>query len=929
MDDRGGGQGDAAAAAEPLPQVKLADMFTQGEAVIPRSRTDNIFKQLDERQLTGDEQRIIDQRVALQRTLFLEYEKRERRRKVLELLEVCEDLAEETARQALELVGWREDEAVVRLANDPGFKRRALSAAAAVAATASRCTAAAPASAPPPPPSRPCTTPAGPPRPRNPGVPFIVGDKVYAGTFKGRLGMSHKVAVATVAVAPSPAGTTRARGGVARETGGGGSPASPAARAPHVEGVLLSRGTWAGVEGGTSSPVPRKLRSANSARHGKEEDATAATAIMVPRKLRSASHQQGKEGAAAAATAAPAPTGATAAVQPTEGEGAGVAVAEGAGAAAIAEVAVVAAAHSLCSVGEEGTDEDDEEEEEPVFEMDVLGIVRGEREGQQTVHVNVRHGLQPLLDLDLALAAGGGARLEDEGMELQPLLDPVQGPGSCAEDEGMEELQPLLHVEQAGRQASGGAGVEDEDNGQVGEGHDPLQGTQGSGSSGKEEEGRGLHAHMLCGGAGTDVEECSRVAPTPTNAPRMYMLVRQAEHGQCVVASNSEAKRLELALDKGRAHLGHTPGTTGCAGSLRPCLHNVQVGEAAGVSSTTAAASPSRGLGPAVEEGASIASKPWSWPRACGGMAKAGAVAGTEAYSVGGVEAGAQGTVCSRARLRALLLQATTLMAKPATTLMPQPATALLPHRPPLPPTHTPDPYPLSHPASVLPPHPVVGGGVKEGAGRRAAALEAGGEAATASTSATAMKKEAASASATAAASAATLRKEDAGPHIPGPTQPSRSRSWAPPLAKRHKVADSSFAAATASATATAAAERHEVAVNKMAATAAANGGAREAEASLRSAGGRHKSRGHSTDPTPPVSAPASHPAASPAPTPVTSRRGRGRGRAVAGSGCSSGQENKEPNQQWRGRGGDRDDEMGDSEDDGSPGVGSGGSGGA
>ena len=171
MDDRGGGQGDAAAAAEPLPQVKLADMFTQGEAVIPRSRTDNIFKQLDERQLTGDEQRIIDQRVALQRTLFLEYEKRERRRKVLELLEVCEDLAEETARQALELVGWREDEAVVRLANDPGFKRRALSAAAAVAATASRCTAAAPASAPPPRPAVPAPPQQAPPAPATPASP--------------------------------------------------------------------------------------------------------------------------------------------------------------------------------------------------------------------------------------------------------------------------------------------------------------------------------------------------------------------------------------------------------------------------------------------------------------------------------------------------------------------------------------------------------------------------------------------------------------------------------------------------------------------------------------------------------------------------------------------------------------------------------------
>jgi hypothetical protein len=46
------------------------------------SRYDNLFKDLDERALTADEEDIIAKRVALQRKMLEEYEKRDRKRKV-------------------------------------------------------------------------------------------------------------------------------------------------------------------------------------------------------------------------------------------------------------------------------------------------------------------------------------------------------------------------------------------------------------------------------------------------------------------------------------------------------------------------------------------------------------------------------------------------------------------------------------------------------------------------------------------------------------------------------------------------------------------------------------------------------------------------------------------------------------------------------
>ncbi|KAF8065639.1 hypothetical protein HT031_003240 [Scenedesmus sp. PABB004] len=108
------------------PEGGLAALFMSADAAIQRRRTDNIFKQLDERSLTDDEQRIIHQRVELQRRLLEEYEKREQRRKVGELRDMFPELAEAAAQRALDLCGGKEDDAVLRLTEDAGFRRRVM-----------------------------------------------------------------------------------------------------------------------------------------------------------------------------------------------------------------------------------------------------------------------------------------------------------------------------------------------------------------------------------------------------------------------------------------------------------------------------------------------------------------------------------------------------------------------------------------------------------------------------------------------------------------------------------------------------------------------------------------------------------------------------------------------------------------------------------
>ncbi|CAD7703988.1 unnamed protein product [Ostreobium quekettii] len=113
----GGGEGDGGCA-----EGKLAEMFETGNAEIETRRCDDWFKQLDARNLTDQEQEIIDKRVALQRKMLAEYEKRERARKVHELRQVCPEISDDEAEAALRKCGGREDEAALLLTSDPTFK---------------------------------------------------------------------------------------------------------------------------------------------------------------------------------------------------------------------------------------------------------------------------------------------------------------------------------------------------------------------------------------------------------------------------------------------------------------------------------------------------------------------------------------------------------------------------------------------------------------------------------------------------------------------------------------------------------------------------------------------------------------------------------------------------------------------------------------
>ncbi|KDD74124.1 hypothetical protein H632_c1550p0, partial [Helicosporidium sp. ATCC 50920] len=89
-----------------------------------REATENIFQALEKRSLTDREQDIIQQRIALQRRMFEEYEKRERQRKSKDLQEVCPDLTEEEAHKALEYCSDREEEAATELISNPSFRRK-------------------------------------------------------------------------------------------------------------------------------------------------------------------------------------------------------------------------------------------------------------------------------------------------------------------------------------------------------------------------------------------------------------------------------------------------------------------------------------------------------------------------------------------------------------------------------------------------------------------------------------------------------------------------------------------------------------------------------------------------------------------------------------------------------------------------------------
>ncbi|RMZ52589.1 hypothetical protein APUTEX25_000708, partial [Auxenochlorella protothecoides] len=102
----------------------LQSLFAEGIACIATQKNDNLFQDLETRTLTTREQDIISQRVALQRRLFEEYEKREMVRKIQELREVCPQISEAAAARALELCNGSEDEAAAELVGNPAFRSR-------------------------------------------------------------------------------------------------------------------------------------------------------------------------------------------------------------------------------------------------------------------------------------------------------------------------------------------------------------------------------------------------------------------------------------------------------------------------------------------------------------------------------------------------------------------------------------------------------------------------------------------------------------------------------------------------------------------------------------------------------------------------------------------------------------------------------------
>ncbi|KAK9799422.1 hypothetical protein WJX73_008139 [Symbiochloris irregularis] len=96
--------------ADSHESANLAHLLHTGLASIPTRRSKNLFHELDSRALRPEEQRIIEQRVSLQRKLSDQYERNERKRKAEELIELCSDLTLEQAHWALAVHDYREEE---------------------------------------------------------------------------------------------------------------------------------------------------------------------------------------------------------------------------------------------------------------------------------------------------------------------------------------------------------------------------------------------------------------------------------------------------------------------------------------------------------------------------------------------------------------------------------------------------------------------------------------------------------------------------------------------------------------------------------------------------------------------------------------------------------------------------------------------------
>ncbi|GAX78635.1 hypothetical protein CEUSTIGMA_g6073.t1 [Chlamydomonas eustigma] len=140
-------------------------------------RADNIFKQLDERQLTQDEELVIQQRVELQRKMFQEYQQREEARKIQEVVTVIPELDPMTARRLLELCSWREEEATLKFTSDIIFRKVVLSKPAAPTALTSAAA------------GKQCTgSRRSGPRPRKIDPSLLESGGVFVGKFKSKLG---------------------------------------------------------------------------------------------------------------------------------------------------------------------------------------------------------------------------------------------------------------------------------------------------------------------------------------------------------------------------------------------------------------------------------------------------------------------------------------------------------------------------------------------------------------------------------------------------------------------------------------------------------------------------------------------------------------------------------------------------------------------
>eukprot|EP00775_Hariotina_reticulata_P011190 gene11190-11340_t len=183
------------------PDGGLAQLFLAADGVIERRRAENIFKQLDERSLTEEEQRIIQQRVEWQRTLLWEYEKREHKRKVKELQDLWPELSDAAAARALELCHGKEDDAVLRLTEEAAFRRRLMAETSSSTAAASTAKPQGSSSH-----SRSCSSNVGRNRNDQPGSscarhlkPSQVTGNVFVGRFRSKLGPLQERAIADAA----------------------------------------------------------------------------------------------------------------------------------------------------------------------------------------------------------------------------------------------------------------------------------------------------------------------------------------------------------------------------------------------------------------------------------------------------------------------------------------------------------------------------------------------------------------------------------------------------------------------------------------------------------------------------------------------------------------------------------------------------------